>query len=157
MPNERVKYFKSPEEIKDKIIYVKDKDLIGFDSASSPVFQFNLWRMKDFGMSENFILMDDDYFIGKPLKKSNFFYEENGQVYPALVTRDYYEMSQKNLQNKIDAVFEKSKKVDSHSPNGFTIMQSKTLLFLYDILGDDDSRFGHNHWLKQLLHIMQSQ
>ncbi len=142
MPNERVKYFKSPEEIKDKIIYVKDKDLIGFDSASSPVFQFNLWRMKDFGMSENFILMDDDYFIGKPLKKSNFFYEENGQVYPALVTRDYYEMSQKNLQNKIDAVFEKSKKVDSHSPNGFTIMQSKTLLFLYDILGNDDTRFG---------------
>ena len=54
MPNERVKYFKSPEEIKDKIINVKDKDLIGFDSASSPVFQFNLWRMKDFCIIENF-------------------------------------------------------------------------------------------------------
>ena len=53
MPNERVRYFKPQEEIKDKIVYVKDKDLIGFDSASSPVFQFNLWRMKDFGMSEN--------------------------------------------------------------------------------------------------------
>ena len=142
MPNERVRYFKSPEEIKDKIIYVKDKDLIGFDSASSPVFQFNLWRMKDFGMSENFILMDDDYFIGKPLKKSNFFYEENGQVYPALITRDYYEMSKSDLINKINAIFKKNKNVDSHAPNGFSIMQYTTLLFLYSILGDDDTRFG---------------
>ena len=100
MTNERVKYFKSPEEIKDKIIYVKDKDLIGFDSASSPVFQFNLWRMKDFCMIENFILMDDNYFIGKPLKKSNFFYEGNGKVYPALITRDYYEMSKKDFKIK---------------------------------------------------------
>ena len=38
MPNEKVKYFKSPEEIKDKIVYVKDKDLLNFDSASSPYF-----------------------------------------------------------------------------------------------------------------------
>ena len=140
MPNERVRYFKSPEEIKDKIVYVKDKDLIGFDSASSPVFQFNLWRMKDFGMSENFILMDDDYFIAKPLKKSNFFYEENGQVYPALITRDYYEMSKTGLQNKINALLKRTKNIDSHSPNGFSIMQEKSLLFLYDLLGDDDTR-----------------
>ena len=33
MPNERVRYFKPQEEIKDKIVYVKDKDLVGFDSA----------------------------------------------------------------------------------------------------------------------------
>ena len=100
MPNEKVRYFKSPEEIKDKIVYVKDKDMLGFDSASSSVFQINLWRMKNFGMSENFILMDDDYFIGKPLKKSNFFYEENGQVFPSIVTRDYYELSKNDLQMK---------------------------------------------------------
>ena len=142
MPNERVRYFKSPEKIKDKIVYVKDKDLIGFDSASSPVFQFNLWRMKDFGMSENFILMDDDYFIGRPLNKSNFFYEENGKVYPALVTRDYYELSKSVLQSQIDAIYKKTKIVDSHTPNGFNIMQKDSLLFLYDILGDDNSRFG---------------
>ena len=42
MPNERVKYFKEPNIIKDKIVYIKDKDLLGFDSASSPAFQFNL-------------------------------------------------------------------------------------------------------------------
>ncbi len=42
MPNDKVKYLKSNEEIKEKIIYIKDKELIGFDSASSTVFEFNL-------------------------------------------------------------------------------------------------------------------
>ena len=67
MPNEKVKYFKSKDEICDKIVYVKDKDLIGFDSANIVVFLFNLYKMKEFGLSENFIYMDDDYFIGKPI------------------------------------------------------------------------------------------
>ena len=34
MPNEKVKFFKPYDEIKEKIVYVKDKDLVGFDSAS---------------------------------------------------------------------------------------------------------------------------
>ena len=32
MPNENVKYFLPKEEISDKILYVKDKYLFGFDS-----------------------------------------------------------------------------------------------------------------------------
>ena len=143
MPNEKVKYFKDPEEIKDKIVYVKDKDLLGFDSASSPAFQFNLWRMKQFGLSENFILMDDDCFIGKPLKKSNFFYEENGKVYPALITGDYYELNKKTLESALKPLLAKIKNTGSHTPNGFSIMQKSTLLFLYSIFGDDDTRYGH--------------
>ena len=132
MPNEKVKYFKEPEEIKDKIIYIKDKDLVGFDSSSSPIFQFNLWRMKQFGLSENFILMDDDYFIGKPLLKSNFFYEENGKVYPALVTGDYYELNKKSLTTTLAPLLAKIKSINSHHPNGFTVMQKSTLLFFYN-------------------------
>ena len=56
MPNERVRFFKPIEEIKDKFVYVKDKDLIGFDSSNSNVFQYNLYKMSKFGLSENFIL-----------------------------------------------------------------------------------------------------
>ena len=67
MPNEKVKYFKPKEEIKDKIVFVKDKDLIGFDSANSIVFQFFPWNLRKFGVSDNFILMDDDCFIGKSI------------------------------------------------------------------------------------------
>ena len=142
MPNERVRYFKPPEEIKDRIVYVKDKDLLGFDSASSVVFQFNLWKMKEFGMSENFILMDDDYFIGKPLKKSNFFYEENGKVYPGLVTRDFYELSKDKLKSALTPLLQKISKIVPHSSEGFSLMQKTTLFLLYDIFGDDYIRNG---------------
>ena len=90
MPNDKVKFLKNQDEIKEKIIFVKDKDLIGFDSTAIHVFQFNLWKMKKFGISENFILMDDDYFINNPIKKEEFFYEENGQIFPSMVTNDYY-------------------------------------------------------------------
>ena len=76
MPNEKVKFLKDAREISDKIVYIKDKDLLDHDSASSVCFEFNLWKLKDFGCSENFIYMNDDYFIGKRLEKSDFFYKK---------------------------------------------------------------------------------
>ena len=85
MPNEKVKFFKDYEEIKEKIIYIKDKDLVGFDSASCTVFEFNFWRLKKFGMVDNFIYFNDDYFVGNPLKKTDFFYVENGRIVPYIL------------------------------------------------------------------------
>ena len=38
MHNGRVKYLKEKKVIKDKIIYLKDIDVFGFDSASSILF-----------------------------------------------------------------------------------------------------------------------
>ena len=143
MPNEKVSYFKSAEEIREKIIYIKDKDLLGFDSASSPSFQFNLHKMKKFGISENFILMDDDCFIGKPLNKNDFFYEENGKVYPCLITSDYYEMDRMALEEKLDYFLsELDSNSSSHSPEAFHIQHSRSLLLMYDIFGDDNKRYG---------------
>ena len=87
MPNKKVKYFKNPEEINEKIKYIKDKDLLGFDSRSSIVFEFNFWRLKKFGVTTNFLYFNDDYFIGNYLKKSDFFYQlrdKNGTVVPYL-------------------------------------------------------------------------
>jgi hypothetical protein len=98
--------------------------------------------MKEFGLSENFILMDDDCFIGKPLKKSNFFYEEKGKIYPALITGDYYELSKSHLEKTLKTLLESNKKKGAHSANGFSIMQRTTLLFLYSIFGDDIERNG---------------
>ena len=85
MPNEKVRYLKEPEEIKEKIVYVKDKDLIGFDSSSSLVFQFRYWKMKEFNISDNFLALDDDCFIGKPLNKTDFFYVQNNKVLPLII------------------------------------------------------------------------
>ena len=142
MPNEKIKYFKDPEKIKEKIVYVKDIDLLGFDSAASNIFQFNLWKMKKFGLSENFILMDDDYFIGKPLKKSDFFYEENGKVYPLSITGDYYELNKQTLESSLNSLLPKIYRIGPHSSNGFSMRQKLSLLFLYSIFGDDDVRYG---------------
>ena len=142
MPNERVRYFKAPEEIKEKIVYVKDKDMLGFDSASIYTFHFNLYKMKNFGISENFIVMDDDYFIGGELNKNDFFYEENGTIFPSLVTSDYYEINKKVLQERMNLYLKKRNSNNPHSDTGFYIHQLNAFLTLFDIFGDDDIRNG---------------
>jgi len=63
MPNERVKFLKSYEEIREKIIYVKDKDFIGFDTANIFAFTFRLFKMKKFGITKNFIQNLSNYCI----------------------------------------------------------------------------------------------
>ena len=83
--NEKIKFLKDSKEINKKIIFIKDKVFLGFDYISENVFQFNLWRLKNFGVSENFIYMNDYYFIGNQLKKIDFFYIENGKVVPYLL------------------------------------------------------------------------
>ena len=101
MPNEKVRYFKELNEIKEKIVYVKDKDLIGFDSSSSLVFQFRYWKMKEFNMSDNFIAMDDDCYFGKPLKKTDFFYVDNKKVVPLIITSKFLKFNKEEVYNNI--------------------------------------------------------
>ena len=86
--------------------------------------------------------MDDDYFIAKPLNKHDFFYEDNGTIYPSLITSDYYEMDKQALQNNIIKYSSKRNSKNPHSTEGFLIEQTKTLLFMYSIFGDDNKRNG---------------
>ena len=74
MPNKKVNFLKNIDEINEKIIYVRDKDLLGFDSSNIQSFLFSLEKMKNFGLSTNFIYMEDDCFIGSDLEKKDFFY-----------------------------------------------------------------------------------
>ena len=102
MPNEKVQFFKDYELIKEKIVYVKDKDLLGYDSSNSYAFQFRYWKMKKFNISDNFIVMDDDYFISGPLKKSDFFYNENGKVIPAIISPNFLSMNEITAVKKMN-------------------------------------------------------
>ena len=102
MPNEKVQYFKDYELIKEKIVYVKDKDLLGYDSSNSHAFQYRYWKMKRFGISDNFIAMDDDYFIGGPLQKSDFFYNEKGKVVPAIISPNFLSINEINILKKMN-------------------------------------------------------
>ena len=135
LPNKKVRYFKDYDLIKEKIIYVNDKDLIGFDSANSHTFQFNYWKMEKFGASKNFISMDDDYFIGKPLNKSDFFYVENNKVIPKIIATNFREETKENIEAKM-----KYYKKEALSQNGrqttenFLYLEYNTLSFIFDIL-----------------------
>ena len=146
MPNEKVKFFKDYEKIKEKIIYVKDKDVLGFDSAASPVFEFNLWRLKNFGLSENFIYFNDDYFVGNYLKKSDFFYVENNKVVPYILGKK----SQVNRES-IQKYYNISYNIISKRENltldtmEYFVRINGTRLFIYKLFGDNATIIGNNH------------
>ena len=148
MPNEKVRYFKEPDEIKEKIIYVKDKDLIGFDSSSSLVFQFRYWKMKEFNISDNFLALDDDCFIGKPLNKTDFFYVKNKTVLPLIINSKLLEFNDIEVENNI-YYFKKfiKKQNQEQGYNEFQFSRQLTYSFIMSVLSKKKiivPKFTHN-------------
>jgi len=121
MPNEKVRFLKSYKEISEKIVYVNDKDFLGYDSANIFAFSFNLYRMEKFGISKNFIYMEDDYFIGKPLKKSDFFYydDKENKVYPYVINTIFSEMDKKETLKIQKKMYKIRKSIKPHSHIGW--------------------------------------
>lgn len=134
MPNEKVKYFKSIDIIQDKIIYIKDKDLLGFESANIQAFLFNLYKMKEFGISTNFIYIEDDYFFGKRLEKQDFFYydEINKKVMPYIITTDFFKINNDELYKKYNNLYEKKDRIHPHSSEGFWLGYYSTQKFFLE-------------------------
>ena len=136
MPNEKVSFLKPKEEINDRIIYIKDKDLLGFDSESSTTFQYVLFKLKKFGISDNFILMDDDYFIGRELKKTDFFYydKDKEKVVPIIISKNYnyYKVQENELKQWIYYSLQMNYQdyIISHTSTGWKATKSRGLLFL---------------------------
>lgn len=130
MPNEKVRFLKHYELIKDKIVYVKDKDILGFDSSNSLAFQFRYWKLKEFGISENFIAMDDDCFIGSPLKKTDFFYISNGSVIPIIVASKFLEINKNNAKKKL-LKFKKIIKKNNEEQTSASFKYSLYLTYLF--------------------------
>jgi hypothetical protein len=132
MPNEKVRFLKDQQLIKDKIVFVKDKDLLGYESSNIHAFQFRLWNMKQFGMSDNFICLDDDYFIGKPLNKSDFFYVQNGTVVPAQIATKYQVHNKRTFSRDYNKVKRNIKNSRPQSSNNFMYTVYNTYLFFID-------------------------
>ena len=134
MPNEKVRFFKDYELIRNKIVYIKDKDLLGYDSSNSLAFQFRYWKMKKFGISDNIIVMDDDCFIGNQLKKTDFFYVKHGKVIPSIITSYFLKIERNNVKMNYD--FYKEKALNSKEEQNddiFNYSRYLTYLFILDI------------------------
>ena len=132
MPNKKVKFLKN--DIDEKIIYIKDKDILGFDSANSPSFSFNLFKMKKFGISKNFIYMDDDYFIGQNLKKNDFFYfdEKIGDVVPYIISNRIFTKNINKIYDEYYELMKKKENIHPHSREGFFLEILCTQKFFID-------------------------
>ena len=132
MPNDKVRFLKN--EINEKIIYIKDKEILGFESANSPAFGFNLFKMKKFGISQNFIYMDDDYFIGQSLKKNDFFYfdEKFGNISPYIISNKLYTINKNKIYNKYYELIKKKDSIHPHSKDGFNLEILCTQKFFLD-------------------------
>ena len=121
MPNKEVKFFKSLDLINDKIIYINDKDLLGFDSANIFAFTFNLYKLENFGISKNFIYLEDDFFIGKPLKKKDFFYydEKEKKIVPFILTKYFNEMNKTQIYDEYENLIKFKDSIFPHSSDGW--------------------------------------
>ena len=126
MPNKKVRYFKKYNLIKDKIIYLYDKDLLGYDSSNSNAFEFSYWKMKSFGISDNIIAMDDDYFFGKKLEKKDFFYIKNGIVIPLITNANFIKIDHNSVIKSIK-YYGRMIKINKDEQNHYNYQYSKYL------------------------------
>ena len=148
LPNKKVKYFKDYNLIKEKIVYINDKDLLGFDSSNIYTFHFHFWKLKKYNVSKNIISMDDDYFIGKPLKKSDFFYVEKGKVIPAIIATTFKEITKENSISILKEIKIKAKEAEKkQNDKAYLYTITNTLLFILRLLKKEKiiaPRFTHN-------------
>ena len=121
MPNEKVKFLKSYDEIKEKIIYIKDKDFLGFDTANIHSFTFNLYKLEHYGISKNFLYLEDDFFIGKSIKKNEFFYFDKNKkkVFPFLLTKHFQILNKTEIMNKYYEIYKIRNSIHPHSSTGW--------------------------------------
>jgi hypothetical protein len=166
MPNEKVSYFKPIDEIKEKIVYIKDKDLMGFDCANIYAFIFNFYKLKQFGVTDNFIYMDDDYYIGKEFNKSDFFYYEDKErkVLPSIVSIFFSEFNRDYSYNTYNKLIRKIDKTNAHSSLAWRFSVASTETFLLDLYKDQRliyTEFTHNAFpmnindLKEIFQVIQ--
>ena len=151
MPNEKVRYFKEYNSIKEKIVYVKDKDVLGHDSSNCNAFLYRYWKMKEFGISDNIIVMDDDCFIGNKLEKSDFFHVKEGKVLPSIITSRLSKIDKRSVQKKCK-FYKKKAKLSKKEQNKDIFSYSKFLTFsfilnLFNVSIDENifiPKFTHN-------------
>jgi len=150
MPNEKVRFLKDYNLIKEKIIYVKDKDLLGYDSSNFNAFLFRYWKMKKFGISDNIIIMDDDCFFNKKLNKTDFFHIKNGKVVPSIITSNFLKINHTYAFDNYE-FFERKVKNNKEEQGDDDFNYSKFLTFAF-ILNTFNISFNESIFIPKFTH-----
>ena len=119
-------------------------------SSNCNAFLFRYWKMKDFGISDNIIIMDDDYFIGKYLEKSDFFYVKNGKVVPTIITSNFIKIDHQSIDENIN-LYEKKAKTDYRAQNNDVFLYSKYLTYKF-ILNVFNISYNENIYIPNFTH-----
>ena len=130
--NDNISILKEKEELKEKIIIIKIKDLLGFETELNSVVLFNLNQVKKFGLSNNFIFMNSNCFIGKPLNKSDFFWEEDGKIVPLLTSSKYNEIYYNEIHNDYKRLISKKNIINVDSPEGANYCKISSFQLLFN-------------------------
>ena len=128
MPNKKVRFFKEYNLIKEKIVYIKDIDILGHDSSNCNAFLYRYWKLKKFGISDNIIIMDDDCFIGNKIEKSDFFYIKGGKVIPSIITSNFIKINEQSVKEN-RKLYEKKAKYSKEEQNNDVFLYSKYLTY----------------------------
>ena len=90
--------------------------------------------MKKFGISENIIIMDDDFFIGNKLDKNDFFYVQNGKVVPLITTSNFLNINGEEVKKNCE-IYEKKAKMSKEEQNHdiFLYVKYLTYNFIFNV------------------------
>ena len=95
--------------------------------------------------------MEDDFFIGKPLKKTDFFYYdiEKKQVLPLLLTKYFQEINKKDILeqcNQYYSLFKNIENIHPHSYEGWWLSIYNTDLYFLEKYNNTiiNTNFTHN-------------
>ena len=83
--------------------------------------------------------MDDDYFIGQPLKKSDLFYEEKGKIYPYIISTEYSELDENDQRMHYTSGLSNIANINYHSEEGFNFRKASSFVFLFKIFDLKDN------------------
>ena len=79
--------------------------------------------MEKFNISKNFIYFEDDFFIGRELKKTDFFYydEKEKKVFPFVINNYIREINYNQRMSMYNYLYKKRKKIKAHGRAGWML------------------------------------
>lgn len=145
MPDKSIEFIDKDKN--SRIIYINDNQLVDHPCFNSCVFEWNLWKLLDYGCSQCIIYLNDDYFIGRDCTPSTFFDKDRPYC---LINKDLHTISRDSIYRAWsfgDIINEKH--FSKHDSLAFYHQRCNSMKFVSDLLNKDikwhlSTYFFHN-------------